>query len=481
MSDAPHLVLGITADGRILKVAQSPDSTLVDAPDSLVDKMVQEVLPADFAARLKRHTAEALASRSPVIFDHGWHDKTLRSRFESTVVPVGGDEILAMVRPLFAATSRESADQREHKAFEEIINLNPYPMALWDGDGFFIRANKAWVDLFKLTPPPDLSMFELASVKSRNLGPMIERVRTGKTEVQPEMWFNPRELSDSFPDRWICTQVTFFSIPGADGKPEIVVTIYEDTTERRKAEAAIEKINRDRYNQLRQLAGGIAHEIYNALFPAIGVLHKMGEILGSPAPDTGRARRLVEQADRAVARAVEVTEIVTAFSRLESERKLDEVALSSLFSEVLDSQAERIQNLEVEIDLSVPDGLVLKCNRMHVFSLIHNLLVNALDALATAATRKITVRAAQEGNDVVIDFADSGPGLAEENRERIFDAFYTTKPGSGTGLGLTLARRVVELYDGHMEARSGYDGGALFRMSFSVSGSETPSPGPPLP
>jgi len=83
-----------------------------------------------------------------------------------------------------------------------------------------------------------------------------------------------------------------------------------------------------------------------------------------------------------------------------------------------------------------------------------NLLDNAIDALGTRGT--ITIRTAREGDRVLVEIADDGPGIPPESRERIFDSFYTTKDvGQGTGLGLATARRiVVDRHDGALTVES---------------------------
>jgi signal transduction histidine kinase len=103
-------------------------------------------------------------------------------------------------------------------------------------------------------------------------------------------------------------------------------------------------------------------------------------------------------------------------------------------------------NLEVEADLPRIQGFGGELNQVWA-----NLVDNALDA----ASGHVTVAAGRQGQSVVVRVVDDGPGLPAEIRERIFDPFFTTKPvGQGTGLGLDIARRIVQKHQGQIEVDS---------------------------
>jgi len=138
----------------------------------------------------------------------------------------------------------------------------------------------------------------------------------------------------------------------------------------------------------------------------------------------------------------------------------------------LDLRAVRVEDLlrkaladaaaigRVEVDASgAPEVWVLDAQRMQ--QVLHNLLRNAVEASPEGAV--IQVSAAREGSALVLGFRDRGEGLPEENLERIFEPFFTTR-ARGTGLGLAVARRIVELHGGTLSARNHPQGGAEFRV-----------------
>ena len=107
-----------------------------------------------------------------------------------------------------------------------------------------------------------------------------------------------------------------------------------------------------------------------------------------------------------------------------------------------------------------------------------NLLVNAAHAIAERGT--ITVRTGRDGNEVWVEVADTGSGIAPENLKRIFDPFFTTKPvGKGTGLGLSLSYGIVQKHHGRIEVRSEVGKGTAFRVALPLQQPEAAAEGTP--
>jgi hypothetical protein len=107
-----------------------------------------------------------------------------------------------------------------------------------------------------------------------------------------------------------------------------------------------------------------------------------------------------------------------------------------------------------------------------------NLVQNAADATEKSRERRLDVSGRVEGSELIIEFRDSGPGIAEENLGRIFDPFFTTKPvGRGTGLGLAISYGIVERHGGKLTAANHPKGGALFslRLPLAVAGEAHPA------
>jgi len=249
----------------------------------------------------------------------------------------------------------------------------------------------------------------------------------------------------------------------SDSDELTAIAVGQDITERKKAERQLQVANQKRYNQVKEIAGGVSHEIFNALFPATSCLNKLSQRLDlNRADELARNRKLIQVVENAVQRAVEMTELVTEYSKLESDRKIEDVSLQAILQEILLANESRIEELKVKVKLEVSGDFFLKCHRPHIYSLFNNLMVNALDAIAEVKQRNISISACKKGSRLSIEFSDSGAGIPPENIDKIFDAFFSTKPRTGTGLGLAISKKIVELYSGSIEVNSSLDKGTKF-------------------
>jgi signal transduction histidine kinase/CheY-like chemotaxis protein len=164
------------------------------------------------------------------------------------------------------------------------------------------------------------------------------------------------------------------------------------------------------------------------------------------------------------------------------ELELDELSLADAIEHALSMVRERATangiSLEVRLDPAVEtvsaDGLKLR-------QVLVNLLGNAVKF--TPAGGAVTVTSARVGDDAHVAVGDTGPGIAEADRERIFEAFQSgnraaLRPAEGTGLGLTLCRRIVELHGGRIWVDSEVGAGSTFTFAIPVGTRPAPPPGP---
>ena len=121
--------------------------------------------------------------------------------------------------------------------------------------------------------------------------------------------------------------------------------------------------------------------------------------------------------------------------------------------------------METNLDAALPR---IWGNTNQLLQTFLHLTENALDALNEVGGGCLSVTANCEGNEVIVEFSDSGPGMTDP--ERVFDPFYTTKPiGKGTGLGLSASYGVVQDHQGQITCRNKKEGGAVFTLHFPVA------------
>ena len=120
-------------------------------------------------------------------------------------------------------------------------------------------------------------------------------------------------------------------------------------------------------------------------------------------------------------------------------------------------------------------ALTVRAQEAQLVRVIANLVNNALDVIAHCEQRRIAFACSLADEVVTLSVSDSGPGLSEAVRERLFQPFFSTKPaGQGLGLGLALSRDVMREMGGDLTARNGSEGGAVFEIRLPLaSGTST--------
>jgi two-component system sensor histidine kinase HydH len=193
----------------------------------------------------------------------------------------------------------------------------------------------------------------------------------------------------------------------------------------------------------------LAHEIKNPLASLKGNAQLLASMLPAGEKSKAKADRVVDEA----VRLEKLTQDLLKFVRT-GELKRETVSPASIVREVAHDVAEA-DAIAVD-DTAAPEAWSLDPAR------IREVLVNLVDN-ALAAGAPVKIRVARERRALAIEVADSGPGVKPEDREKIFEPFFTAKT-RGTGLGLAIAKRVVELHGGTIRVDEGQGGGALFRI-----------------
>jgi hypothetical protein len=208
---------------------------------------------------------------------------------------------------------------------------------------------------------------------------------------------------------------------------------------------------------LGELATGLAHEIRNPLAGIAGVI----EIIGRDLPPTSPARSVVKEVRQEIARINQIVAdlLQTARPHPPQVRKSD-LNTTVEHSVMLGRQQALAKSIEILLqkDPSLP-AVEHDSNQIH--QVLLNLLLNALQAIDQDGRIRVTVKS--QGKMAAVEVADNGRGIAPEHLPDIFRPFYSTK-GDGTGLGLSLARRIVEDHHGRIDVSSTVGHGSTFTV-----------------
>ncbi len=255
--------------------------------------------------------------------------------------------------------------------------------------------------------------------------------------------------------------------------------VAERTAELDQANADLEKAVRQLYDAgtelaynerlvtLGKLVASVSHELNNPLMGALNYVQyveaKLSDISASDSLPDAQCASLTEwlgKAERDILRASRVTESLLDFGRKRDEHR-DAVCPRELVAGTLELAAPVLHRGGVAAENLVPPNLRDVFGQQDLLrQVLLNLILNAVDALQGVQDRRIVIGGQAAKHRIELFVQDSGPGVPEAIRERIFDPFFTTKPkGEGSGLGLSIARRLVEGGGGSLRYQPGDPGG----------------------
>ena len=237
------------------------------------------------------------------------------------------------------------------------------------------------------------------------------------------------------------------------------IVIFQDLSAIKELEAEVRRS--ERLAAIGRLSAAIAHEIRNPLASISGSVEMLST--GAELPDDDRA--LLQIVLREVDRLNTLVSDFLEYSRPRTP-KLASTQLAPIIHRVVDLFRYQIED-ELRVDLEIDDDLPdLELDEQAVEQMLWNLLNNAREAARESADPVVSVLSTRVGNDVIMSVQDSGSGIADEDLERVFQPFFTTKTG-GTGLGLATLYRIAEAHGASVVARSSEAlGGAQFDVRF---------------
>ena len=259
------------------------------------------------------------------------------------------------------------------------------------------------------------------------------------------------------------------SIVYDEKKNEIAsVGIFKDLRERLKMERELREIQQallqsEKLAAMGRLTSQIAHELNN---PIYGIMNTL-ELLKTEVPPESKRRRILELSLSEIQRLSEMLRNMLSFSKPEEEKrrpiKIDELIEGILL--VMEKQM-RESNIQVEtsFDPDIPE-IMASTNQMRQVML--NILKNAKEAMPKGGI--LTVRTGREDNKVLIQIQDTGIGIPEEVRDKIFEAFFTTKQKvKGVGLGLSVCYGIIKDHGGDIKVESEEGKGTTFIISLPI-------------
>jgi PAS domain S-box-containing protein len=347
-------------------------------------------------------------------------------------------------------TAATQAIEERRRELETIVETIPSGVVTLDGSGSVLQANRAFAELMGLQSDAEIRGEKIESFLPADAADEFAAVirrghRMGAASSEIELHARGRAMH---------LGVTSARLDLARGKPGTVLVV-EDTTELLRAQRQL---------AWKEVAQRVAHEIKNPLTPIALSAERIGKHLDRGQPDS---HNIIRKCSEVILGCVgTLRTLVDQFSALAQfpapqPRACD---MNKVAEEALAFFAGRLDGITIKRDLE-PDLPPVLADPEAIRRALANLIDNAAEAMQGSLLRVLGVGTAlsEDGMSVEVTISDTGHGLTDEIRERLFLPFYSTKH-RGTGLGLSIAAKIIQEHGGSIRAESNSPKGARFLL-----------------
>src|SRR5213080_1451963 len=365
-------------------------------------------------------------------------------------------------------------EQREAK-IRRLVDANIIGVFVWDVEGRILEANDAFLRIIQY----DREDIVAGRVCWTDLTPPEWRDDTAQrvVDVMTTGTVQPREKEYFRKDG---SRVPVLVGGAAVGEePRQAIAFVLDLTERKRAEAdardsegrnremEMELAHANRVATMGQLTASIAHEVKQPIAAAVSNAQAALLWLDRQPPDLEEVRQALASIVKDGMRAGDVVGHIRDLIKKAPPRE-DRLEINAAIREVIELTRGETGKNGVCVQAELADGLpLIRGDRVQLQQVMLNLIINAVEAMTgvSEGPRELLISTAKsETGGVRVAMRDSGPGLAPADLERLFTAFYTTKP-KGLGLGLSICRSIVEAHGGRLWASANAPRGAVFQFA----------------
>jgi PAS domain S-box-containing protein len=251
--------------------------------------------------------------------------------------------------------------------------------------------------------------------------------------------------------------------------------LLTDIEDRTRALAQLEQMQSDfahmnRVSVMGELVASLSHEITQPIASTRIYARAAQNFLDMQPPDLGEVREALAGIVGNAGRAGDIIERIRDQIRKAPPRK-QRFDLNVAINEVIALGRSAISKNRVWVQTRLSEGLCpVHGDRVQLQQVVLNLLLNAVEAMGSveAAPRELLISTTRVHTGVLVAMHDSGPGIPQEHLDRVFDSFYTTKP-SGTGMGLSICRSIVDAHGGRLWAEANEPRGAIFQFTLPAA------------
>jgi PAS domain S-box-containing protein len=387
-----------------------------------------------------------------------------------------GDMIVAFNRMVASIAEQRAGLNDTLSLLDSMLANAPIGLAFFDSKCRFVRVNQVFADMTGVSLPHHLgrTLSELMpQPAARELEDAVERVFAGEPVRNFE--FSGQSGEPPRPFTWI---VSAYPVRTTPQQIRWVGAIVLDASERKRNEEALRKT--EKLAATGRLAASIAHEVNNPLEAITNLLF----LLSNYCDLEGSALKYVTMAEYEAKRIAEITQQTLRFYR--QPNLPGRARVGELLDSALNLYVGKLSSLSVSIVRDYDGEIDLFCFAGELRQVFANLFGNSLDALPSGG--RLVIRACHSHSwvkphrkGIRFTIADTGSGMPPEVRKRAFEAFFTTKEVTGTGLGLWVSQEIIARHQGTLRVRSraaspGKASGTVFQIFIPDDSDPSPSP-----
>jgi PAS domain S-box-containing protein len=389
------------------------------------------------------------------------------------IIAVQGVLIALLLVQVLRRRRAEASLRESEGRWRSVFETSTVGIALANHDMKYLAANSAFQTMLGYTSDElsALSPLDISTGADLDAARAVrEELRDGRrTHYEAVREYRRKDNAPI----WVHEHVSI--VPSADGQAAFYIETAIDITGRIRAEnakqAAQDELARvGRRTTMGELTASIAHEVNQPLAAIVANSNAGLRWLNNSTPDLARATAAFDRIVKEGHRAGRVIKNIRAMFRKDTGAKRD-LDLVQLMLDVLLLLPNQLNKNGIVVDTQFESGLpTIRADPVQLQQVALNLIINAVEAMSSTEerTRVLKLRVQRKSSDALaVTVEDSGPGISPDSLERIFEAFYTTKP-EGMGMGLSICRSIIEAHDGSLSVRHAEPHGSIFEIVLPV-------------